>query len=401
MLIHKKIFIVLLFATFIILPLNAFSASPCRKLEVQIPGLTTTCIPVLSVYIVAIYNFALTAIGVIALGALVYGGFRYVASAGNPTALSDAKDQMSSALLGLILLFCSWLILNTINPELVLLGEPQAYQHSCTNKTDCTEQKCINGRCNMTYVTCADTPACIANTPAWVKNQECIEGTNGKGFCAEKPSVISFWEHDNFEGNSFSAEEKNYKAEPGRIANLGAVNWDTAATPVNDLISSIKINDPSYAVILFEDIDYNNNYSTFAKVRLIENTTESLGLDWNDKTSSYIIVKKVGTSRKVTLYEHIDYNAGALPENIKCQDFPFFNSNSDFRQLPCSDGNFDNRASSMKVDYDVLAILYEDADFEGRAAFFGASNDYKNFQFINPAVNDQFSSIQVINAVGQ
>jgi hypothetical protein len=143
---YKKIFIILLFATILILPLATHSIGGCRELEVPIPGLTSTCLPVLPEYIVAIFNFALMIIGLICFGALLYGGFRYLTSAGKPAALADAKDQIFSALLGLIILLSSWLILNTINPELLILNpveKPCDILHPCP-----PGQQCIGGFCS-------------------------------------------------------------------------------------------------------------------------------------------------------------------------------------------------------------------------------------------------------------
>lgn len=49
---------------------------------------------------------------------IVLGGFAYVTSA-IPGVKSDAKGKITAALTGLALLLFSWLILNTINPDLV------------------------------------------------------------------------------------------------------------------------------------------------------------------------------------------------------------------------------------------------------------------------------------------
>jgi len=113
---RKEILISFLFIISLVLPIIAFSKDEeaCRHLEVPIPGLTSTCLPALPDYIVAIYNFALMIIGIICFGALLYGGFRYLISAGNPTVMADARDQIFSAILGLIILFSSYLILTTI-----------------------------------------------------------------------------------------------------------------------------------------------------------------------------------------------------------------------------------------------------------------------------------------------
>lgn len=71
-----------------------------------------------------LYEFSLMIGGLIAFGAIVYGGIRYATSAGNPSGQSDARDQITQALLGLFLLVGAYLVLNFINPNLVNLSLP-------------------------------------------------------------------------------------------------------------------------------------------------------------------------------------------------------------------------------------------------------------------------------------
>jgi len=66
-----------------------------------------------------IYLFALGISGAVALTSLLIGAIRYISAAGNSSKMSDAKDQIFSALLGVVILLSSYLILNTINPDLV------------------------------------------------------------------------------------------------------------------------------------------------------------------------------------------------------------------------------------------------------------------------------------------
>jgi hypothetical protein len=70
------------------------------------------------------YQFALMIGGVLAFGVVVYGGVKYMASAGNPSGQSDAKEWIGSALLGLLLLVGVYLILSVINPQLLNLNLP-------------------------------------------------------------------------------------------------------------------------------------------------------------------------------------------------------------------------------------------------------------------------------------
>jgi hypothetical protein len=67
------------------------------------------------------YTFALILSGILAFGAIVYGGVLYATSAGNPSQQSKGKSWIWSALLGLLLLAGAYIILRTINPNLVNL----------------------------------------------------------------------------------------------------------------------------------------------------------------------------------------------------------------------------------------------------------------------------------------
>ncbi|MDO8424795.1 MAG: hypothetical protein Q7S70_02545 [bacterium] len=71
------------------------------------------------------YYFIVTISGFAAFVMLVYGGFKYLSSAGNPSAIGDSKDIIQKALLGLLLILISYLVLQVINPDLVLLQPPK------------------------------------------------------------------------------------------------------------------------------------------------------------------------------------------------------------------------------------------------------------------------------------
>lgn len=71
-----------------------------------------------------IYKFSLILAGLLAFGMVSYAGIRYALSGGNPTARSDAMDQLQQAALGLLLLFGAYIILNTIDPNLTRLRLP-------------------------------------------------------------------------------------------------------------------------------------------------------------------------------------------------------------------------------------------------------------------------------------
>ena len=64
------------------------------------------------------YEWAIALGGLATFVSLVFGGFKYLSSMGRPEVMKEAKSQITSAFVGLILLLSSWLILNIINPDL-------------------------------------------------------------------------------------------------------------------------------------------------------------------------------------------------------------------------------------------------------------------------------------------
>lgn len=74
--------------------------------------------------IVRIYQFAVAIAGILAVGTIVAGSIYISASAGSADKQSEGKDMITSAIWGLVLLFGSYLILNTVNPRLTALETP-------------------------------------------------------------------------------------------------------------------------------------------------------------------------------------------------------------------------------------------------------------------------------------
>lgn len=70
-------------------------------------------------YISGVYRFAFVAIAISALLMLTIGGFYYLSSAGNQSTAGTAKKIITDAILGLAVALVSWVILNTIDPEIL------------------------------------------------------------------------------------------------------------------------------------------------------------------------------------------------------------------------------------------------------------------------------------------
>jgi len=122
-----------------------------RPTEITYPDIPGTMTPVttktaLPQYVKYVFNFFLSISGFICLISIFAGGMKYLTSVGNPTAQSSARSQIFNAFLGIIILLSSFLISNTINPELVIpyagispVGGVTFYENS-----DCSGDTYIN-----------------------------------------------------------------------------------------------------------------------------------------------------------------------------------------------------------------------------------------------------------------
>jgi len=122
----KKILIII--SLFFLLPIITSAA-----VDVSIPylgseyGLTdNTDVSSIPAYITSLYQFGIGISGILAVGMIVFGAILYSTSAGQGDRQREGKDMITSALWGILLLFGAYLILKTINPDLVLLREPNA-----------------------------------------------------------------------------------------------------------------------------------------------------------------------------------------------------------------------------------------------------------------------------------
>jgi len=123
---NKKIFLVLgcCFALFAL----SFSFASAYKLLEPVPlplvqGSGYTDVPPTSAgltgYLKYIFSFALAAAAFLAMAQITIAGAQWIASGASVTSVESAKGRITDAITGLILAFGSYLILYTINPDLV------------------------------------------------------------------------------------------------------------------------------------------------------------------------------------------------------------------------------------------------------------------------------------------
>lgn len=70
-------------------------------------------------YIKAIYNYGVGIVGIMAALMLMIGGIIWLTAAGSSSKVEQAKSIISSSLIGMVLVLTAFMLLKTINPELV------------------------------------------------------------------------------------------------------------------------------------------------------------------------------------------------------------------------------------------------------------------------------------------
>ena len=92
-------------------------------------------------YFKAWYNLLLGAVGIIATIIIMWGGFKWLSSRGDPKQISDAQDTIFSAIAGLVLAFGSYLIISLINPSLTEINMPEIENITVTSNYDVMSQE--------------------------------------------------------------------------------------------------------------------------------------------------------------------------------------------------------------------------------------------------------------------
>ncbi len=91
------------------------------KIGVEIPGTSCTAGEDVNLpeYIGCIYKFATYLAVGLAILMIIWGGYKYITSKGNPDALGEAKEIIGGAIIGLLVLGLGYLILSAIGGEIV------------------------------------------------------------------------------------------------------------------------------------------------------------------------------------------------------------------------------------------------------------------------------------------
>lgn len=409
-------------ATLILLGLLAGGAVLAyRPLEVSYPQLPSVVTPLtvrtpLPEYIKYIFNFSLLIIGLVILSSLVRAGFRYATSVGNPDQMRDSRDQAISALTGGIILLGAYLLLSTINPELVILRLPGVTPASA-------EVKIFNG-----YNRTGDSMTLARGEPKLDSfGQICLPppaegcGARSLDYSGINPQDIdiSIYSSINYGGteakisasnsSSFPFVAKSIKIgwKPPGVYLFAGLNFDSTgkwksyqySSPIlfdfNDVAKSIMFKnregEPPYGAILHRD----QNYQGLCGVFLSNNWGEIAGDLENLDSASLAGVRKHGEIRNneassITVFR-INENTppggevkltgkgiavpGLQPPIQTITRSGFSKETWDLNPITTINGTLRNTVNSVEINGNFLVVLFEHVNWGAKCEVFTKSDD--------------------------
>jgi len=169
-------------------PANSGPITKSTDMPIPDKGLPTN----LGQLISAIFIWSLSIIGMVIFVRFFYAGFLWFTAAGNPENISKAKKIMQNAVYGALVLFSAYLILNTINPDLVrstfnMAGIPATIpvnappSETTTDTAKTPTNFCVNNTCTNIGFYCEKEVNCggidpVPSTPN--------SGTTGSATCS-------------------------------------------------------------------------------------------------------------------------------------------------------------------------------------------------------------------------
>jgi len=320
-----------------------------KELEIEYPDVpgspgptSKSAIPDYAKYI---FNFAIWASAFLALGILVYGGLQYLTSTGNVEKIRDAKEQIASALLGLLILFGSYLILTNINPQLVIFRILPVHPTFSTLQQGvlvCKEQADVNIAWNL------QSEALDPSTPIGRK-REIREQL--------KPLIEKIY------------GEQCYHVDGGGDIRKEFDDWNlTNASVYIRYIYFISGENKFYGAIIYEDKGFNGKAEIVVNAHGANGVTEvpiNLGEIKISSIRPFAFVQP-GPNDKAILYEKTDFNQGTTGPPKKT--FPL-------RPNTCTVGSF-FIPESIEIKGNYIVVLYTELEARGKNDVFIEPGDY-------------------------
>lgn len=357
---HSKKILIIFFALLLLPAIISFA----RDTEVTypvIPGFEsitpTETKSLLPEYIKYVFTFAIIISAIVAFFSFLYGGFRWLTSAGSSSALGDAKDRMKTGALGLVAILFASVILNVINPQLLTISPTVAVRWGITlyPESGCagTGQELTrnsSGLSGFSFMFNSEVPP---NSLDIKINGSTIVGRNEDNSCRNTGSISSVEFIWKLPGVYLTKDGGIEKFLPASTATLG---------DFNDAVRGVKFNNienVSYGAVMHEDQSWKGNCKVFAS----SGGVSGIGV------SSVTTFTRAGSPGPggVTFFENDNFGGGNFGAAVNPADNPTACTNVD---IPSKN----DWVTSMKISGNYIAILFEHTNCTGKCQVFTGSD---------------------------
>lgn len=152
-------------------------------------------------YVMTIYKIAVNVVGILSVVVMMFGGVLWIMSGGNAGKVDNAKSWIAAAATGLVLTLASYMLLNTINPDLVRFSsidpqEPELNPQGCCLSGEGGAFTTTRSNCEGTF-----NPNLVPNN----NNTQCIPGAPESGCCICYNTGIA---HECIDGENMTSLEQ-------------------------------------------------------------------------------------------------------------------------------------------------------------------------------------------------
>lgn len=179
-------------------------------------GKSICTMPWLNEYIAGIYKYAIGIVAILATIVMMIGGVIWITAAGDSGRIGEAKQWITGAVTGMVLVFSSYTILYFVNPDLVKLKpikvekivkieppKPSSYRHK---ECDWQTLSCQNGTSEVDDSYCTGTKSNAA-MPCCCKIEP-LPGCTWKSACGVGDDTVESYNKDDCGSNTNSTNSK-------------------------------------------------------------------------------------------------------------------------------------------------------------------------------------------------
>ena len=349
-----------------------------RGLETNYPeinGIKITATSTIETYAVYLFSISMIIGAILAFAVLIYGGMRYVTSAGNPSAMTDAKKWIWEAILGLMLLLCAWFIIGVINKGMLSPTIPDVEATSGIYIVDKNGEK-------IPY-----SQAKVNSIPEYFE-VDYIE------FISDPPEDFEYADPDKNELCSvYIYDEKNLEGEAREeIKNTGAETKHNVSN-----VGSIFLLWHEPGVYFYKEEGYDKAFDNPPRPMFIQTSQTSFKEDFDNKIKSLRIVDNLSSkssdaaSYYVILFGEPNFNRD---NRGKC-DIIFWDENSE----NFSGSDIENNISSIAIfkteEMHGEVKFYDEINQKGNEDTETITGQYEDSFFLSDSDIDIWNSIAI------